>query len=353
MKRLLLILPIFLLFPLFTLAQVTVEAKLDTAHILIGQQVQLTVRCTAASSARVDFPFYQSQDTLTQGVEVISNSAIDTARIDEGRRTTLTRRYTITSFDSALYNLPPFELTVDGKRYRSTGRIGLKVSTVPVDTVHIDRFSGPHDVVDMAFTFTWRQTGMCLLALFLAVMAIILFVRLTDPRLITRRVVIPPPTPAHVTALSAIHRIKDAPSASKAYYMQLTEALRTYVEQRFSLNAREMTTAEIIEALTAVDQTEALAELQEVLSTADLVKFAKYEPDLSRQDRDLTEALRYIETTKHIPTEKPAPRIEYVNLFGGHQRHLRLAMKFGAWTLVLLATIVTAILLQDLYLCFG
>lgn len=198
MKRLLLYITLLLLsLSKASFAQVAVTAKLDTTRILIGQQVQLTVKCTSNRNVKIDFPFYQAEDTLVRGVEVVENSKIDTALIADGKRVTLTRRYTITSFDSALYSLPPFEVVANGKTYRSAGRIGLKVNTVPVDTVHVDQFSGPCGVLDMPFTFTWRQTSFALLALLLALVAIILAVRLTDPKLITRRVVIPPPTPAH------------------------------------------------------------------------------------------------------------------------------------------------------------
>ena len=54
------------------------------------------------------FPTFNTEEELTPGVEVVANGRTDTLLADGGQRMTLTRRYTITSFDSALYTLPPF-----------------------------------------------------------------------------------------------------------------------------------------------------------------------------------------------------------------------------------------------------
>ncbi len=335
-------------------AQVLVETKLDTAHILIGEQVQLRVKCSSPAGAQVTFPYYQSQEQLMPGVEVIRNGAIDTVKTNNGKRWELTRRYTITSFDSALYSIPPIELTVNGKKYASHGNVGLKVSSVAVDTVHVDQFSGPHDVIDMPFTFSWRLTGWALLALLLASGAILLAIRLSDPKLITRRVVIHPPTPPHITAIGQIEQIKQSPKEdAKAYYMELTETLRTYIEKRFGFSAREMTTSEIIDELCAAEQTESLAELKEVLSQADLVKFAKFTPSLSEQDRSLIQALDFVQTTKVEPQEAPKPRVEYVTLSGNKQRGIRTAMTVGVLLLATAALATTAYVIYEVYLCFG
>ena len=314
-------------------AQVVVEARMDTASILIGEQVQVKLKCSVNANQQVTFPLFQPQQELTKGVEVEACSPIDTVRLNDGKRLELTRRYTITSFDSALYSLPPFQVKVDGKTYMSRGNIGLKVSTVPVDTTHVDRYNGPHGVVDQPFEWTWQGLLLCLLTLVVLCVVIALAVRLSDPKLITRRVVIHPPTPAHVTAIKQIEKIKSRQQTddAKQYYMNLTQALRSYIEKRFGFNANEMTTSEIIERLNRENNEEAISELKQVLTTADLVKFAKHTTSLTERDRNLVQAMDYVQTTKFVPKEPPRTRIEYVSLSNKQQIMWRNVMRVALW----------------------
>jgi len=336
------------------IAQVTVEAGLDTTSILIGEQVQLRVKCAAGARQQVEFPFYQAQQEITPGVEVVNNGRVDTLYSNNGKRMELTRRYTITAFDSALYQLPPITVKVDGKEYVCRNKIGLKVSTVAVDTVHVDKFNGPHDVVDLPFEWSWRTTLLSLLSILLALVTFTLSVRLSDPKLITRRVVIHPPTPAHVTALNSIERLKQkAAPDPKAYYMDLTETLRAYIERRFGFNAKEMTTSQIIDELTATERADALSELKDILVTADLVKFAKHTTSLPEQERSLLQALDYVQATKQNPEDLPKPRVEYETLSGRRQRQLRMVMKAGAVLSAAASIGITAYVICDLHSCYG
>lgn len=353
-KRLLLTLFVILCTTIGAQAQISVEAKLDTANILIGEQVQLRVKCSMPAGQQADWPYFQPKQQLTKGVEVVNNGRIDTIKLNDGKRIELTRCYTITSFDSALYAIPPIVVKVNGKEYASHGNLGFKVSTLAVDTVHIDKFNGPHGVVDLPFEWSWRITLMALAAILAALGAIILFIRMSDPRLITRRVVIMPPVPAHISALTQIEHIRQKPANDpKEYYTALTDTLRSYLEQRFGFNALEMTTAEIIDELCASDNQEAMAELKEVLIQADLVKFAKHRTSLSEQDRSLVLALNYVQTTKVEPIEKPKPRVEFQTLSDKKQHSLRNAMTIGSILLSLTALLLLAATLYDLYNCFG
>lgn len=335
-------------------AQVVVEARIDTADILIGEQVRVRVKCSADARANVVFPTFTAGQQVTQGVEIVGNGRIDTLLANGGKRMELTRYYTVTSFDSAVYVIPPFKVKVNGKEYPSRGTLGLKVSTVAVDTVHVDKFRGPHDVIDEPFVFTWRLTLLSLLAVVMLIGLVALLVRLTDPRLITRRVVIHPPVPPHITALKDIDKIKQKPvTDSKLYYMELSETIRTYIAKRFGFSAREMTTSEIIEALTKTGNSEALNELRNILITADLVKFAKHSTSLSEQDQCLLQALDYVQHTKLEPKETPKPRVEYVSLSGKRQIAWRNIMRAAAIILFVTTLALTAYIVYDLYNCFG
>ena len=357
MKRSLLILTytlVALLLPLSATGQTIVEATMDTASILVGEQVQIKLRCCADKGQRVAFPNFSEQQELVPGVEVVHCGKVDTTEINGGKRIELVRRYTVTSFDSSLYTLPPFQVEVNGKRYASRGTLGLKVNTIDVDTVHVDKFRDAHDVVEQPFE--WRSTllMLTLLAWLCAIFAFALWTRLSSPKHLSRRIVVHPPTPPQQAAVENIHKLQTQPAIEpKAYYMALTDTLRKYIEERFGFNANELTTREIVERLTAQNDLDALAELRSVLEMADLVKFAKFRPSLEEQGQNLMQALNYVQATKIVPTEAPKAHVEYVSLSDKKQSRLRLAMFFGGLVLTLVAVLLTFYILYELYQCYA
>ena len=59
------------------------------------------------------------RDTLVTGVEILDVAKPDTQLLNNDKRWLISQEYTITSFDSALYYLPPFEVLVNDQAYRS------------------------------------------------------------------------------------------------------------------------------------------------------------------------------------------------------------------------------------------
>ena len=84
----------------------------------------------------------------------------------------------------------------------------------------------------------------------------------------------------------------------KAYYTKLTDTLRRYIEERFGFNAMEMTSSEIIYRLRERGDQKMIDELTELFTTADLVKFAKYETLINENDHNLVNAVNFINETK-------------------------------------------------------
>ena len=52
-----------------TTAQVSVEARIDSLEIVIGQQATVTVTATAKEGAQVQFPNFKQQQMITPGVD--------------------------------------------------------------------------------------------------------------------------------------------------------------------------------------------------------------------------------------------------------------------------------------------
>lgn len=332
---------LFLLLAAFVLslpamhADVTVEATLDTAALRIGEQVGLNVRVKVPKGTKVVFPEYR-QGYLTDGVEVLECGRIDTAVLDDGARLAYSRRYLLTSFDSALYSLPAVEVSVAGRKVRSTTPLGLKVSSVPVDTLHPDDIRDPYGPIDVPYRWSAAFLLQCLLLWLLVAAFVVSLCRLLKREPLQRRISVAPPPPAHKVALDAIAKFKGREAETeeelKRYYDELTAILRTYIKQRFDVDAREMTSAQLIQALTEAADQSALFDLRELLQTADLVKFARLQTSTLDNDRSLLHALEYVNQTKS--TEVQPERIVKVVDVDLRRRRLRIAVR---WVLTVVA----------------
>lgn len=90
--------------------QVTVDASIDSLQLLIGEQAKVKLEISMDAKQKLQLPFLR--DTLVKGVEILDIAKPDTQMLNDGKRMLIKQEYTITSFDSALYYLPPFEVMV-------------------------------------------------------------------------------------------------------------------------------------------------------------------------------------------------------------------------------------------------
>ena len=291
-------------------AQVSVEARIDSIAMYIGEQVHVTLTVTAGEGAKVILPSFKERQMITPGVEVLG--AIDMEKESDGDGETIYRRiYTLTSFDGKLYYLPPFRVKVDGREYKSSS-LALKVVDVPVDSANVDKFFGPKDVQDNPFQWDdWKLPfWLSVLMLVLGSASYYIFVRLRSGKPIIAHIKIIKKLLPHQKAMKAIEHIKEERMVQaedpKEYYTRLTETLRRYIEERYGFNAMEMTSGQIISHLMTVADQKSLDELRVLFETADLVKFAKYSTLINENDMNLVNAIEFINQTKldNMPTEE-------------------------------------------------
>ena len=290
-------------------SQVSVESKIDSISILIGEQAHMSVEVTAPEGSNVVFPSYKRSQMLVPGVEVLGNGQNVTSTIDG--MTKVVRVYTLTSFDEKLYAIPPIAVKVNGKTYKSS-QLALKVLTCDVDTLHPEKFYPPKGIQYPPFLWSeWSSLfWMSLLGLLFIMTGVYLYVRLRQNKPIIVKIRIVKHMPPHRKALDNIQRLKaehfDTEESQKDYYTRLTDTLRLYIKERFGFNALEMTSSEILSRLNEVGDESMMAELRELFTTADLVKFAKYSTLLSEKDMNLVNAINFIDQTKRedLPTEE-------------------------------------------------
>ena len=284
---------------------ISVKASIDTNKIFVGDQVQLKVKAFFPSKTLVKWP--DLRDSLANNVEIVKKSKIDTVK-KEGGSITLQQAITITSFDSGSFYIP--QILFNFKNAGDTGfselltdSILLNVNTVKVDTTKAIRdIKGP-----LTVPWTFREMLPYIIGV-IALVGIVWFIfyylkkRRKGEKLIDFS---KPALPPHIIALQELKALQDKKlwqnSFVKAYYTELTDITRTYIEKRFTIAAMEMTTDEIVSSLKNIEMPATVNDkLGKMLVLADLVKFAKADPLPNEHELSINAAIEFVNSTKSV-----------------------------------------------------
>lgn len=321
---------IFLLLSAVTLGHVayaqkgSISATITPAEILIGEQAVIDVEVIVPKDATVIFPHFN--DSIVNGVEVLTMLPVDTTATEVW---TLSQKYIVTSFDSMLYTIPPIPVLVGNDTLRSNS-LGLKVLP-PVlpdsvvnylneykasqsDSINFSKLS-LHDIKpikDAKFVLSDYLYPILigLGVLMLIALIVVLYMMIKNKRKKGYYFKPKEELPPHVVALEQLNELKErklaAQGREKDFYVELTDILRQYFKRRYQFDATEMLTGEIISSLKSQTVDEDLVKkVDELLSLADLVKFAKFTPMMNECDESLETGFDFVNRTKIVPQENP------------------------------------------------
>ena len=291
----------------------TVSATMDSTILLVGEQTRLTFTVAQMRGRQVCAPVFS--DTIVSGLEIVERLPLDTQLADDGLLL-VSQSYVLTSFDSALYfiDAQPF---VDGADTLYSNPLSLKVVSIPVDTAQ-------HAIADIkpvyAPPFDWPLFWLIvLITLGVVALAVIgFFVYRYVKRHAAPSAEVAEPQdlrPAHEIALERLDVIKAEKlwqqNRAKEYHTQLTDVVRDYIARRFGICAVEQTSAEILAGIQPAlsGQKTVYADLKTLLTTSDLVKFAKYKPLVSEDEKSLALAYQFVEATKEVAPDADAQTV--------------------------------------------
>ena len=285
----------------------SVKTKLSNDFILVGDRVELTISVLVPESCKVTFPVLS--DSLMKGIELVKQPKVETVRLEDKKNEQILKLL-ITSFDSGAYNLPELKIAItDGNRVDSvlSKPLTLTVNSIPRDK-NVKDIKDVKPPIEEPITFKevapFAFGGLLIAAIIFLLIIYLKRRKENRPFSFLQKTVEPP----HVIALRELERIKQeklyTSENHKYYYTRLVDILRVYIEGRYQVNAMEQTTEEILIGLKQVGfpVDEQYHKLQETLTLADLVKFAKFTPFVSDNENSLKVAFDFVESTK--PTEE-------------------------------------------------
>ncbi|WP_410504747.1 hypothetical protein [Maribacter sp. ACAM166] len=273
----------------------TFNSTVDTTYIKIGQQIKWTVTVEVDTTAQVIFPEGQTFSPL----ETVEAFATDTTRKKD--RLTLQKIYALTQFDSGAYKLPAQRIEINGTGFMTDSML-INVATIPVDTLNQKMYDiKPLINVEKSTTEFWKYLLIGILVLLVLGGLFYWFVLRKKALTEEEKVALLPP---YDRALLELKRLENSKyliqDEYKQYYSELTAIVRSYLEEDVHVTALESTTGQLIEKLELLKDAgelrlddDTIKQFQQILQTADLVKFAKNKPStlIAEQDRKLVEQI--------------------------------------------------------------
>ena len=328
--------------------QKQVVTSIDTTKNKIGAEFKLSIKTTVDTSSKVIFPKLKNFGAL----EVIQSYPIDTVKMDG--RYELIKKYGLTQFDSGRYVVPSIKIFINSKPFM-TDSLLVEVANVQVDTLKQKMF----DIKDIAPADNpigdwWKY--LLIIALIVGIGAFIYwFIKKRQEKKLHEEIYKTPIEKA-TTLLDTLEKKELWQKGEvKAYYSELTDIARNYIEEAIEIPAMESTTSELIQGLRAASvkkkmtlSQEIIENLERVLKQADLVKFAKSKPldfEITEDRNKIQKAILTLDNS--IPVEIPveedmllneAQRQKQIQIQLRKQRNKRIVTAVASVVFLLAAT---------------
>ncbi len=281
---------------------IEVKAKIDSDTITIGDQTTLHITIDGIEGQRIELP---SLEALGKGTVEALESECDTLRDDSGKSRSIEQRVTITSFEAGLQTIDNIIVRIaDGGKI-----VALAPEELPnifvayaadADTVKCET-KADADYIAEPYTF-WEIARWAVYALLLAA-AVFAIVWILKRRKEHKPILVLPgakPVPADKRALNELESLRRKElwqkGRIKKYYTDMTDIVRRFLRNMYGISAAEMTTRQTLAAFHGIsdwsEESESL--LRQLLQKADMVKFAKMEPEMYEHDLAMQNAVDFV-----------------------------------------------------------
>ena len=283
----------------------------DTTSIRIGEQINYKINIKLDSLDEINFP--KAKDFAP--FELINEFKVDTNYLD--KKFIISKQFALTFFDSGTYYIPSQKLSLLDKEIKLDS-FKVTINPIKIDTTK----QGLYDIKPIMKSNTKFDFLFWLyILIFIIVICTFLYFKNHIFSFFTiNKLEVEYLTP-YEKAVTELSKIKDLNYLSeidiKTYYSDLTFVIRNFIEEKIIDNALECTTKELIQKLSLLKTSKklnfsnsTLKNIEDIFSRADLVKFAKYEPDTQSASTDLETLTKELEKIKLILPEPSEEELE-------------------------------------------
>lgn len=290
-------------------AQVRLKVNLERDSILIGEQIQLKYTVFRNDAEEIEWPEFDEKIEASDGssIEILEQSQLRVVK-EEGNQVREEKSFVITVFDSGFYVIPPMVFSYKTNQDSIWKKMDSEAQLLSVYSVELGEkpeAKAIKDVYDMPFEFAEIKYQLLILAIVLLILIGAYLWWRKRPKS-EPKVPEPEPVPDIPPYELAMQKLQSLESKKlwqsgelKAFYSELSEILREYMEGRYEFPALESTTDEIVDRLYRKDiDRELKIKVKEFLVLSDLVKFAKSLPKEDEHKQSFKLVLEFLRATK-------------------------------------------------------
>ena len=266
---------------------IEVKTTIDRQEITVGDNIIYRIECEDLQKGDIEFPL---------NLKSLGNFEIKDVEVDEKQAI-----YTLTNFNVGEDTIPPLTLKykIDGEEYEiETGKISVTIESVLTpDIKDIRDIKPPLDIPLNKLPFILGFISAVLIGG--GVYFLLKKIKKGRIHIIEKEI-----RPAHEIAYERLKLLKLDERRVKEYYIELSDTIRRYIEARFGISAPTETTYELLAALKKKKiKYLNFNHMRDFFWGCDLVKFAKYVPDIDAVKRDSNSARLIIDETKEREEE--------------------------------------------------
>lgn len=277
---------VFFLLSLFSLkAQEHFDARIisDSSRVMLGNKLSVKILITGVYFLKLDD--IMSMDTLGN-FRILEKKIVDSAGFPDAP---ITLEYICVNFEEGLKNLGPLSLTFEDYVYESN-HILIDVYVPEESRPEDNNIFDIKDILDI-ITESWIWIWILIaVAIALIIGYIIYQKRSKDIEVKVEKIKIP----SDAKALVALNDVEKerlwAKGNPKKYCSDLSEILRSFIEETSNYHAMEITTDELINMVKNDKKYKFSEDLKNALWQMDMVKFAKF----AFEQEDYEKQLKYI-----------------------------------------------------------